>query len=130
VIKRVLFLTAILVSFPRWVLADDVSFQGVLVVGSPAVPDPSRSNFLNGGADVTARYLTISGNRQYAWDTVVQERFDASSRAGFSSIVQVDDGIIGISVPEPETMGTLAIGLAIIAGLVRLKSSKSNCFLH
>jgi hypothetical protein len=136
--KRALFLIAVLLSFSRWVLADDVSYiQGGLVVGNSAgavaLLDLSRANSLNGtlmSSGITAGHFTIPGNGQSAWESVLEEKFDASSRTGFSSIVQAEDGIISISVPEPETMGTIAIGLAMIAGLISLKDSKSKCFLH
>jgi hypothetical protein len=135
VIKRVLFLAAVFVSLPTWVLADEVGFQARIGSGlgieDAAMPNGlSRAGFLNGTlmrADVNVGHFPIPGMAQSGWG-VPEERFD--SRPGFSSIIQVEDGVISISVPEPGTMGTLATGLAILAGLMGLKSSKSNGFLH
>lgn len=134
-IKWVLFLAAVFVSLPTWVLADQVGFQdgigsGISVEDAAMPNDLARAGFLTGAlmrADVNTGHFTIPGSGQSGWN-VAEERFD--SRRGFASIVQVEDGVISISVPEPGTIGTLATGLAILAGLMGLKSSKSNCFLH
>jgi hypothetical protein len=136
-IKWVLFLAAVFVSLPTCVLADEVGFQDGMgsgnIVNGVAVPNGlSRAGFLNGaliGAEVSAGHFAIPGNGQSALG-IAGENFDAPSRPGFSSIVPAEDGVISISVPEPETMGTLATGLAMIAGLMGLKGSKSKCFLH
>lgn len=66
-----------------------------------------------------------------AWS---KDTYGVSGDASFFSIVNVDDGVISISVPEPETMGTLAIGLGMIACLIEHKRRKpiaiSKSFLH
>ena len=134
-IKWVLFLAAVFLSLPTWVLADEVGFQDGIASGTSVDHAAmrsglSRADSLNGalmGADVNIGHFTIPRTGQSGW-SVAEDRFD--SRRGFASIVQVEDGVISISVPEPGTMGTLATGLALLAGLRARKGSKSNCFLH
>jgi hypothetical protein len=69
--------------------------------------------------------LSDLGSGQRVFGSVVKDSFGASSGPSFSFIVSVDDGAISISVPEPQTMGTLATGLGMIACLMGRNRRKS-----
>ena len=78
--------------------------------------------------------LSDLGNGQRVFGSAAKDSFGASSGPSFSFIVSVDDGVISISVPEPETMATLGTGLGMIACLMGRKRRKSiaisKSFLH
>ena len=135
--SRVLFLAAVLVSLPMPVLADEVGFPGGTVnrsgisSGAAAVPNGLPSAILFNGALTSAHAKPPRGNSLSVFGTSVEDRLDASSQRSLSSIVKIDDGAISISVPEPGTMGTLSIGLAMmIAGLTWGKPRNLKSFLH
>ena len=113
--NRVLFLAAVLVLLPLPVLADEVGFQGGNVIssgitgGAVIVPNGVPGAILFNVALTGAHAKTLPGNGQSVFGSTVEDSFDASSQQSFSSIVKLDDGAISISVPEPGTMGTLAI---------------------
>jgi hypothetical protein len=135
--NRVLFLAAVLVSLTMPVLADEVGFKSGTVISSGATGGAVAGQngvpgaILFDGALAGAHPWTPRGNGQNLFGSMVEDSFDASSRRSFSSIVKFDDGIISISVPEPGTMATLAIGLAVMIGcLMGDKRSNPKRFLH
>ena len=135
--KRMLFLAAVFVSLAMPVLANEVGFRGRegisggTTVGAAAVPNGVSGAILFNAALTDAQAKTRLGNGQSVFGSTVEDRLDASSQRSFSSMVKIDDGVINISVPEPGTMGTLAIGLTMmIACLTRGKPSNFKSFLH
>ena len=124
--KRVLFLAAFVVSLAIPGLADRAHFQGRTKSSGSAVAVPNRLT----GAVLFHEALMAP----HAGATQVEDSVDASSRRSLASLVKVDNGVISISVPEPATVGTLAIGLVMIVCLMRHKPSKfmtiNKSFLH
>ena len=148
--NQLLFLAAVFVSLPMPVLADRANFQGKTIIrGSAAaisaVPSRVPSAVLFNGALTGAHVRTLQvgmalgkdsgrewfytlsapvfGQGESDSGSGVENRFDASSRS-FSSLVEIDDGVISISVPEPATVWTLSAGLAMIGCLIRRKGRK------
>ena len=155
--KRVLFLAAFVVSLAIPGLADRAHFQGRTMSSGSAAAVPNRltgavlfhealmaphTGATQGVVSVNDHreewHYTLSGPvfgaGQGVLGSVVGDSVDASSRRSLASLVKVDNGVISISVPEPATVGTLAIGLAMIVCLMRHKPSKfmtiSKSFLH
>lgn len=158
--KWVLFLAVVIVSLPMPALSDEVGFEVRRTTtigndGPPSVaPDAMPSAVLFNGSFTGAHSWTSQvgmtsgrdhrgpwhhnlsdlGNGQGVFGRGVKDTSGVSGDASFFSIVNVDDGVINISVPEPETMGTLAIGMGMIACLIGHKRRKpiaiSKSFLH
>jgi hypothetical protein len=133
--KRMLFLAAVFVSLTMPVLANEVGFRGREVIssgttgGAVAVPNGVAGAILFNAALTDAQAKTPLGNRQSVFASTVEDRLDGSTQRSFSSIVKIDDGAISISVPEPGTMGTLAIGLAMmIVCLVGVNEANPSLF--
>ena len=138
--KRVLFLAGVFVFLTLPVMADEVGFQGGTMSnsgsadGAVAVPSglPGAVLFPGVLTGAHARRTVLGNGRSFG--SIVEDSFDASSRRSFSSVVTIDNGAISISVPEPETMGTLATGLAMIVYLMGQKRRKfkaiTKFYLH
>ena len=144
--KQLLFLTAVFVSLPMPILANEAGFQTAgstisvaqehfstaVIFNESLAGSHYRANQTGHASGEPWRYTLsrpVIGNGESVVGNGVEQDVDVSGGQGLSSIVKIDDGAISISVPEPGTMTTLGTGLATIAFLIR-KKRQVHSFLH
>jgi hypothetical protein len=74
-------------------------------------------------------YYSLTGNFSgnlssgaFVSGTLKEDTFDVPGGKSFDTAVNLDSGVLNISVPEPETLSLMCTGLLAIGGLFRRKS--------
>lgn len=71
---------------------------------------------------LTGSFAGVLSNGQHVAGKVTEDTFDVPGGKSFDSAVNLNSGVLNISVPEPETLSMMCTGLLAVGAFFRRKS--------